>query len=176
MCPDLFHQFFALHLNTGCVGLNKTNSFSTDELYFCDPIGIKTFASLDVDGIHFCFIEDFNEMVFVVIPLPSDDKYVKPLAYNFKDFLRLLLGCKNANTFDQISWMNRQQYDELTQSTINGLSKEEKEVLQAIENQLGLSPIADPYEYVKNLQKNFDYSLIQYRDEYYDTLGIEKEE
>lgn len=32
----------------------------------------------------------------------------------------------------------------------------------------------NPYEYVKNIQKDFDDSKIKYSDEYYDIKGIEK--
>ena len=45
-------------------------------------------------------------------------------------------------------------------------------VLQMIQTQL--SPHPAPYEYVRNLQAEFDYSRIRLKDEYYDLTGFER--
>ena len=37
-----------------------------------------------------------------------------------------------------------------------------------------ISPIDNPYDYVKELQSRFDNSGIEYSDEYYDVLGIDR--
>ena len=50
----------------------------------------------------------------------------------------------------------------------------ECEVLQQIQEQLGILPMSDPYDYVKRLQSEFDDSRIEFSDEYYDVLGIER--
>ena len=42
-----------------------------------------------------------------------------------------------------------------------------------LQEELGLLPMDDPFEYVKSIQKDFDGSRIQYSDEYYDVTGIE---
>lgn len=34
--------------------------------------------------------------------------------------------------------------------------------------------MSDPYDYVKRLQSEFDDSRIEFSDEYYDVLGIER--
>ena len=43
-----------------------------------------------------------------------------------------------------------------------------------LEQELGLAPMANPFDYVKALQAGFDDSKIPYSDEYYDVLGIER--
>ena len=49
-------------------------------------------------------------------------------------------------------------------------------VLTEIAEVFQLQPLENPFEYVKELQCNFNASKIQYSDEYYDILGIEREE
>ena len=36
------------------------------------------------------------------------------------------------------------------------------------------APMKSPFDYVKSLQSEFDYGKIEFGDEYYDALGIEK--
>lgn len=36
------------------------------------------------------------------------------------------------------------------------------------------TPMKSPFDYVKSLQAEFDYGKIEFGDEYYDVLGIEK--
>ena len=36
------------------------------------------------------------------------------------------------------------------------------------------APMKSPFDYVKSLQSEFDYGKIEFGDEYYDVLGIEK--
>ena len=45
--------------------------------------------------------------------------------------------------------------------------------LSTIRKGTGIAPIDTPFEYVKAIQKDFDYSKIQYSDEYYEVTGIE---
>ena len=53
------------------------------ETYFCTPRGARIFGWAGVDGIHFCFIRGFGEMVFAVSPMNLAPHYVHPLARNF---------------------------------------------------------------------------------------------
>ena len=61
--------------------------------YFCTPKGAKVIGWAGVDGIHFCTITGFGEMIFSVSPMNTPGDYVHPLAETFEDFLRLLLAC-----------------------------------------------------------------------------------
>lgn len=45
------------------------------------------------NGIHYCFIEDFGEMVFAVNPETAEENYVRPLAENSDEFISLILAC-----------------------------------------------------------------------------------
>ena len=43
-----------------------------------------------------------------------------------------------------------------------------------MQKELNLEPMNGPFEYVKRVQKEFDDSKIQYSNENYDTLGMER--
>lgn len=68
--------------------------------YFCSPVGAKVIGW--DNEIHYCFIDEFEEMVFCINPDTCCDYYVYPLAGNFTDFLRLILATKNANVMQQL--------------------------------------------------------------------------
>lgn len=55
------------------------------------------------------------------------------------------------------------------------LTGEQKAAVKMLQQEFGLAPMNDPYEYVKSIQENFDGSKIQYSDEYYDVTGIENQ-
>lgn len=112
-------------------------------------------------------------MVFMVNPMPSDDRYVFPVASSFEDFLRLILTCKTANSLDQIVWMDRRQYENLQLETIRNLPKESYDIPNTLEKEFHLSPISDPFRYIKKLVQKFDDSVLRFSDEYYDTLGLD---
>ncbi|MCI8388447.1 MAG: hypothetical protein HFE63_08305 [Clostridiales bacterium] len=64
--------------------------------YFCTPVGAKIIAALGVDGIHYCYIPEYGEIVFVVIPMPMDDDHIHPIANNFNEFIGLILSLHGA--------------------------------------------------------------------------------
>ena len=72
--------------------------------YFCTPKGASVFGWAGIDGIHFCFIRGFGEMVFSVSPMNTSPDYVHPVAENFTDFLRLILACGDVAAVEQ-AWM-----------------------------------------------------------------------
>ena len=60
--------------------------------YFCTPKGASIFGWTGVDGIHFCFVRGFGEMVFAVSPMNGSRDCVHIVARDFPDFLRLRLA------------------------------------------------------------------------------------
>ena len=113
-------------------------------------------------------------MVFASNPETCVDTNVYPLAKNFKDFIRLILACGSANPVEQISWMSKEKFEEHVNDEIKLQTNEHKQILQLLKEEFNLTLIENPYEYVKQLQANFDNSKIEYSDEYYETLGIER--
>lgn len=167
---ELYEKFQSLKVDTSYIGLSRGN----DIRYFCTPNG-STVIGWD-NCIHYVFINGFGEMVFAVNPETCCDFYVYPLAYNFSDFLSLVLAAKGTNALQQIIQWNKSQYIRFISSPeeVEYASKNEvKNVLESIQS-LGITKIEYPFEYVKAIQKKFNYSQIPFDDEFYNTTGREK--
>ena len=70
------------------------------ELYYCTPKKAQIIASSGVDGIHYCTVPQFGEMIFAVSPMNFGD-CVHPIARNFEDLLRLLLHCADIAALEE---------------------------------------------------------------------------
>ena len=137
------------------LGLEPGNARSD---YFCTPKGAKVIGWEGVDGIHYCFIRGFGDMVFAVNPsnLPGD--HVHPLARSFEDFLRLLLACGGTAAIEQAWMWNRGEFDTFLETYPPEL--EQRAALDTLQDKLALSPMDDPYRYIREVQSSFDYHQI----------------
>ncbi len=134
--------------------------------YFCTPKGAQIFGWAGVDGIHFCRIRGFGEMVFAISPMNCPGEYVHPVAENFEDFLRLLLACGDSAALEQ-AW----QWDEaafLQFLEENQPGKEQREIMELLKKSCKLEAMEQPWQYIKQLQDKFDYSKIKFTEDYYD--------
>ena len=139
--------------------------------YFCYPVNAKP---IGFEGcILYCFLPEYGEMVFACNPESCADQNVYPLAATFKDFIRLILACGTVNPVEQIVWMDKNKFEEHMASEAKILTNEQKIAVQQLQRELSLLPMENPFEYVKEIQKNFDGSKIQYSDEYYEVAGME---
>ena len=100
----LFEQYMNLNIDTTWIGLEKRDH----PLYSCTPIGANIFGWDNC--IHYCFIDGFGEMVFVVNPENFGGPYVYPLARNFSDFLSMLLTYKTTNALHQIIIFEKEKF------------------------------------------------------------------
>ena len=171
-------RFYGMKLDFASIGLELPDR---DMIYFCTPEGAEPAGSLGVDGIHFVLLPG-DERVFCVDPSMMSSAYVLPVAENFRAFLSYLLCCKDANVLSQISWMSEQQYCDLLKEDENArypgweeYAARKKETLTKIEKEFALT-VKEPFAEVKALQAAFDPSAIRWSDEYYDVLGLEREE
>lgn len=164
-----FEQYKALDIDGRLISLEHAEEIAP---YFCYPINAE---AIGFEGcIMYCFIEGYEEMVFASNPESCADTYVYPLARNFKEFLGLIVACGSANPIEQIVWMSKEQFEQHIKEEQAVRTNEQNIVLQQLKNKMDIAPIDNPYEYVKEIQKNFDSSKIEYSDEYYDFLGIER--
>lgn len=70
--------------------------------------------------------------------------------------------------------MNKEQFEQHMKAENTIRTDTQNKVLQQLKIKMDISPIEDPFEYVKEVQRDFDGSNIAYSDEYYDVLGIER--
>ena len=152
---DLFEKYRALNLDGSLIALAYAEM---EQPYFCYPQNAKT---IGFEGcILYCFLPEYPGMVFAANPA------------SFADFMRLILACGSANPVEQIAWMDQAQFKQHLKREKEAQTLEQKALLSFLARALELTPMAHPFEYVKALQADFDGSKIQYRDAYYDVLGI----
>lgn len=163
-----YERYLKLNLDGSRVGLERGESEST---YFCTPKGAKVIGWAGVDGIHYCFVRGFGEMVFAVGPMNTPGNYVHPVARDFMDFLRLLLAYSDAAALEQVYCWDQAQFDAFLQD--NPLTGEQQAALDIIREKLLLAPMEQPFAYIKELQAEFDYSRIKYTEDYYEWVPVE---
>ena len=93
---------------------------------------------------------------------------------NFKDFLRLILACGSTTAVEQIILWSKEQFEDFLHSEDNPIFPKQREILNRIQSELNITPMENPFEYVKAVQAQFDDSKIKFSNEYYDTLGLER--
>lgn len=165
----MYEKYCQLEIDGSWIGLeNNDNNVE----YFCTPVDAKIIGW--ENNIHYCFIRGYRDMVFAVNPETCVDKYVYPLAMNFKDFLRLILACGSTTAVEQIVWWSKEQFENFLVSDDNAIYPEQQKVLDIIKESLKLTPMEAPYEYVKSVQEQYSNCEINYSNEYYDTLGLER--
>lgn len=167
----IYEAYQALGVDGASIGLGEGDS---EGGYFCTPIGAQVIGWEGVDGIHYCFVPGYTEMVFAVNSMSCTDAYVYPLAENFTDFLRLILACGSATAAEQIICWDRAQFDAYLQGETR--SAEQDAVLAQIRAGLSLTPLADPFGYVKHVQAMFHPAALKFSAEYYDVLGLDAPE
>ena len=104
-------------------------------------------------------------MIFAVSPMNFGD-CVHPIARNFEDLLCLLLYCTDMAALEQCYAWDEEQFKAFLIDY--PATQEQQSVLDAIREEFGLEPMADAFSYVKQLQTEFDLSVIPYTEDYYD--------
>jgi len=146
----LYEKYKNLKIDGSWIGLEA----GAQTPYFCTPIGAEIIGW--DNGIHYCFIKGFGDMVFCVNPETCCDY--------------------NVYTLQQIIWWDKKRFEDFVNSPEEQEWRVRPEVqgaLSTIRKKIDVAPIDTPFEYVKAIQKDFDYSKIQYSDEYYEVTGIE---
>ena len=165
----MYEKYCQLDIDGRWIGLEKSDMCVE---YFCTPLNAIVIGW--ENSIHYCFIKGYRDMVFAVNPETCVDKYVYPLAANFKEFLRLILACGSTTAVEQIIGWSKKQFEEFLHSDNNKIFPEQAKVLKIVAEELKLQPMEKPYEYVKAVQELFDDGKIKYSNEYYDVLGLER--
>lgn len=140
----LFEKYKSLCIDGSLISLENGDLSSP---YFCYPVNAKV---IGFEGcILYCAIAEYGEMIFASNPESCADKNVYPLAKNFSDFMRLILACGSTNPVEQIVWMDKEQFEQHMQDERAIQTGKQKAVLLLLSKELELSPIENPFEYVK---------------------------
>ena len=166
----LFERYMELDIDKALLNLEMQENYLE---YYCYPV-FKTIIGFE-GCILYCFIDGYEGRVFAVNPENyGDGGQIYPLARSFEEFLQLVVACGSVNPVEQIHWMSQEVFRESVKSVWEYRGEERKIVIDMIQKELDITPMEDPYAYVKKVQKDFDGSKIIYSDEYYETLGIER--
>lgn len=155
-------SFKKTKIDLSLLGFDMNGDF---ELYYCTPKKAQIIASSGVDGIHFCTIPQFGEIIFAVSPMNFGD-CVHPIARNFEDLLRLLLHCGDIAALEQCYDWDEEQYKAFLIDY--PATEKQQAVLDEIKSKFSFEPISDSFAYVKELQAKFDLTQIPYTEDYYD--------
>ena len=172
---DIYKKYKNLKINKSLIGLEKPSSEEDED--WDVPVGARIIGG-EGCGIYYCFIKGHGDMVFAINGESYDDHVVHPLAENFETFLGLILTASNVTAIEQITGWSEEDYNKFVVSDINKPMEEDvaehAKVLKTLQSEFNLTPHSNPYNYIKNLQSNFDYSTILMSNEYYDTIGEER--
>ena len=126
----LYQKLQKQKLNFAAIGLEQRE---LEEYYFCTPKGAKIIGWAGVDGIHYCTIRGFGEMIFAVSPMNLPGDYVHPIARCFEDFFGLLSVCGSMGVIEQAHLWNQGQFDNYVKENLPTPSeKSEKSPLYSI--------------------------------------------
>ena len=157
-----YQKFKALPIDHDAIGLEQRDN---DVTYYCTPKDAHIIGWAGVDGIHYCTIPEFGETIFAASPMNFGD-CVHPIARNFEDLLSLLLFCGDMAALEQCYAWDEEQFKAFLIDC--PVTEKQKAVLDVIQKEFGIEPIADAFAYVKQLQREFDLSKIPYTEDYYD--------
>ena len=174
-------RFRALNIDFDSIGLLQDGAVDFD--YFCTPVGAEFVGRIGCDGVHFVLLPE-DERVFCVDPgMGEEDKYVLPVGGDFREFLSFVLYCQDASPISQIWWLPEERFPEFAAEDAAAPQKGDMAeyfaakdaACAAIAQAFGIVPV-EPYRKVKILQADFDPSGLNWSDEYYDVLGLERPE
>jgi hypothetical protein len=169
-------QLLASSVHAGAYDRNIGIIFEADSdtHYLCTPVDAYVFAYTGGDGVHFCTIPDtFGDMIFVVEPFPIDGIPVRPIAENFEDFIRVLLAVRFTGILLDIPFRSNAEFcDGLQTFRDQHETEEHRKQLYSLAAYYNAAPMDDPYTYIRSLQDTFDYNLIPFSDDYYESCGI----
>lgn len=163
-----YQKFKELNIDHTAIGLDQNISY-TD--YFCTPIGAEIIAKSGIDGIHYCFIKGFEQMIFAISPSALPGKNVHPIARNFEDLLKLLLACGSMDAIEQTYMWDEELFNQYLLD--NQPESKQCAILDNIKASFHISPMNNPFAYIKELQNSFDYSKLKFSEENYGLLPKE---
>ena len=167
---NVLNSYLRSKLDFSHIGFQRGEKWSD---YFCTPLNAKVIGWAGVDGIYFCTIKGFDEIIFAINPTYDPGHYVHPVARNFEDFLRLILACNDTAAIEQCWYMDREVFEDFLDE--NPPTPEGQKCLDEIQKKYHLTPIVDPFAYIHELQDSFDYDSLQFPPEYYELVDIPSE-
>lgn len=164
----LYQKFKKLRIDFSAIEFEQTGN---ENKYFCTPIGARLIGRAGVDGIHYCFVRGQGEMVFAVNPSNEIGKNVFPIANTFDELLSLLLACGSMAAIEQTHSWDEEQFEEFVAE--NPPTSAQLTVFDVLRDKLGITPMKEPFTYLRQLQDRYDYGMLHFSKEYYEYLDAQ---
>ena len=163
----LYHKFRNSSLDTSPLGM-VSGADTSDSVY--TPTGARIVAWTGVADGHFCQVMGFGDMVFAVDPSAPPGDCVHPVARSLPDFISLVAACRNAGLIFRAYQWSRSRFEEKVAAVHPDYKM--RSVLRALENTYHPPIISDPYGYISEIQKSFDYNSLPLHPDYYEWCPI----
>lgn len=170
--------FFGLPLDFSMLELEPETG-ADPVRYFCTPENAEIIGWGSC-GTHFVLLPG-DEAVYCVEPeLAEEGTFVLPVGADFREFVSHLLYCKCTSPLAQIFMLDATRFRKLLEdndaNTWPGCEEDFKSRDASLDLLAETFHIRsrDPFQRVKELQTDFDPSVLNFSDAYYDTLGLEK--
>lgn len=161
----LYQKFRNSSLDTTDVGL-VPGPDTSESVY--TPSGARILAWNG--SIHFCQVEGFGDMVFVVDPSAPPGDCVYPVANNLPDFFGLVVAARSAELIAHCYRWSRSYFQEKTAAIRPSMKT--RSVLRALENTYHPTKISDPYGYILTVQQAFDFNRLPLHPDYFEWCPI----
>lgn len=178
MTRDDLRAFHELDIDFSAIDLDWGGEFVR---YFCTPEDAEWVGSIGCDGVHFVLLPE-DERVYCVDPWGGEGEMVLPVGENFREFLSFVLYARSATPLTEIRRLDEAGFRRMLEENaeracsdeewMGELAAKTEAALAAVAGRFGLTPV-DPFEKVKAMQEEFDPSILNFSDEYYDVLGLE---
>ena len=163
-----YQKFKKLKIDFSAIEFEQAGN---EDKYFCTPIGAHLIGRAGVDGIHYCTVRGQGEMVFAVNPTNEIGRNVYPIAKTFDELLSLLLACGSMAAIEQAHLWDEEQFEEFVAE--NQPTPAQLAVFDVLREKLGVTPIEEPFRYLYELQERYNYGLLHYPKEYYESLDAQ---
>ena len=170
--------FFGLPLDFSMLELEPETG-ADPVRYFCTPENAEIIGWGSC-GTHFVLLPG-DEAVYCVEPeMAEEGTFVLPVGADFREFLSHLLYCKCTSPLAQIFMLDATRFRKLLEDNAANTWPGCEEDFKSRDASLNLLAETfhirsrDPFQRVKELQTDFDPSVLNFSDAYYDTLGLEK--
>lgn len=104
------------------------------------------------DQTYFCYIEGYLDTVFAVADQPEHEWSVWPVAYNFREFIRLILACGCAELSARSARLSENEYGRRMDLEWRRPHTD----LIRLGDKLSLTPIQNPYGYTRMIGQLID--------------------
>ena len=167
--PKLYYQLQALDAVLQKDGYSLDDHFGLrlredSSHYHVTPLDLVPFGDIGVDGIRYGFLTDFRrvqdlEEAFIVLISPMDfGNPHKIVAKNFGEFLNLAWTVKGAMDLANVHYKRTEEdytsllkyFEESQDELDNDHKNKQAYVLQRIEDEFGVQPVEDIYDYIEN--------------------------